>query len=543
MTTPTRPFDAGSVIDQILTGHLTSASVPAARPGLSTSESAFVDAVSDWCARQDLAVDIESNGQVPDKVLAELHELGALRIIIPQRYGGLGFSDTCLLAVLSVLTTAHASVCEIVAAHQVIGAVRPLIEFGTEHQRARYLPELLKQPSAFALNEPDLGYGAGPLQTTARFDTDTGGYRVTGTKTWITNATITSHAIVLADLTPTPRSSGGVTALLIKADDPGVTRGPRSTFAGLRGLPNGRLHFQDTLIPADRVIGGEGNGIEIALSCLGQCRAALPVACLTTTIACLRQAEAWAHEDRQTRRGLHTHPQIQRHLAGLLTDGLIANAVTWFALDPHCASIDSEAAKLVLSETASHATDTVLQLVGGRGYETAASARERGSTSTPIERLWRDTRVTRIFDSSTEMLKDLIAQPLSGTGAAQTTQHPSATASVAALSDLAVRIHRGLTADPDNPWVRATAVDSTLDLFTLVCLHRYQQHLGEDREPTTAGWEVAATDLHERVERSLHALSDPAAFSRRQALATEITSTTALSSPFTHTLTGLGVRP
>ncbi|MGN2299836.1 acyl-CoA dehydrogenase family protein [Micrococcus luteus KDCGSN] len=144
MTTPTRPFDAGSVIDQILTGHLNSASTPTARPGLSTSESAFVDAVSDWCARQDLAADIEANGQVPDKVLAELVELGALRIIIPQRYGGLGFSDTCLLSVLSVLTTAHASLCEIVAAHQVIGAVRPLTEFGTEHQRTRYLPELLK---------------------------------------------------------------------------------------------------------------------------------------------------------------------------------------------------------------------------------------------------------------------------------------------------------------------------------------------------------------------------------------------------------------
>lgn len=542
MNTPTREFDPDSVIDQLLTGLAPGSSQPTTREGLSTDEAGFVKTIAAWCARQDLPALVEASTQVPEHLLQDLAQLGAFRITIPERYGGLGFSDTCLLGVLSVLTAEHASLCEIVAAHQVIGAVRPLLEFGTETQRARYLPELTDQVSAFALNEPDLGYGSGPLQTTGRFDPDQGVYRLTGTKTWITNATIASHAIVLVDLVATELSQGGITALLITADDPGVSRGPQSSFAGMHGLPNGQLRFEDARIPADRVIGGEGNGVEVALTCLGQCRAALPVAGLTTTVACLHQAVAWAHEDRQTRRGLHMHPQTQHHLASLMVEVLIANAVTWCALDRHCAPTDTEAAKLIVSEAANRATDTVLQLVGGRGYETAASARERDSTPWPIERFWRDTRVTRIFDSSTEMLKDLLAQPLTGPTATVQLEHPVADEPTRALAEQAARLYQAISVDPDNPWVRATAVDCALDLFTVSCLDRYRQYLNEEHEPTTTAWHIATTELQERIEGHLHTLSDFTQLAGRRALATELiyASATPLARPFTHPLTELG---
>lgn len=537
MTAATRPFDADSLIDQILTGHLADSDRTSPRPSLSAVESALVAAITEWCHRRDAAAIIENSGHVPEDVLAELGELGALRITIPAQYGGLGFSDACLLAVLSVLTTAHASLCEIVAAHQVIGAVRPLAEFGSEDQRARYLPDLLDRPSAFALNEPDLGYGNGPLRTTARLDPDHNVYRLTGVKTWITNATIASHVVVLVDVTPTEDSAGGVTALLIKTDDPGVTVGPQSTFAGLRGLPNGRLRFDDARVSAHRVIGGEGNGIEVALTCLAQCRAALPVACLTTITTCLAQAADWAGEDRQTRRGLHTHPQTQHHIATLLTDALIANAVTWFALDPRCAPTDAEAAKLILSETASRATDTLLQLVGGRGYETATSARERDSTPRPIERLWRDTRVTRIFDSSTEMLKDLLAQPPS------TTPTTAPTTATGGITEQVSRLHHTIAREPDDPWVRASAVDCALELFTLACLDRYRRHLGEDDHAATTAWETAADELHRRIDAHLHTLSNPSHLQRKRTLATELLNIpqTGLPGAFTRPLSDLGV--
>lgn len=544
MTAPTREFDPSSVIDQILTGHLPSPHQPPTREGLSTEETGLVETIAAWCARHNLAALIETSAQIPDELLRDLTQLGAFRITIPTRYGGLGFSDTCLLAVLSVLTSAHASLCEIVAAQQVIGAVRPLLEFGTETQNARYLPELTDQVSAFALNEPDLGYGSGPLQTTAWLDPDQNVYRVTGTKTWITNATIASHAIVLVDLAATEQSPGGITALLITADDPGVKCGPQSSFAGMRGLPNGQLQFDDASIPADRVIGGEGNGVEVALTCLSQCRAALPVAGLTTAVACLHQAVAWAHEDRQTRRGLHTHPQIQRHLAALMVEALVANAVTWCVLDQRCAPIDAEAAKLIVSEAANRATDTVLQLIAGRGYETAASARAREATPSPIERLWRDTRVTRIFDSSTEMLKDLLAQPLTEATAPMKTTHPVTDECTGVLSGQAARLHKAINADPENPWVRASAVDCALALFTLHSLNRYREHLSEERDPTTLTWDVASTELQQRVEGLLDALSNPAQLARTGTLAIELIGRpdAPLARPFTHPLTELGVR-
>lgn len=540
--TPTRPFDPDSVLDQLLAGRAPAWPEPGNGPALTSEESAFVTTIRTWCDRRDPAWSLESSEQVPADVLDELRTLGAFRITIPTRYGGLGYSDTCLLAVLAVLTTAHATLCEIVAAHQVIGAVRPLMAFGTDTQQSRYLPALLDQPSAFALNEPDLGYGLGPLTTTAHYDPDEDCYRVSGTKTWITNATIASHAVILVDLVPTQGSSGGITALLVSADDAGVSRGPRSSFAGLRGLPNGRLRFTNARIPADRLIGTEGGGLDVALTCLAQCRAALPVTCLTTTTACLIDAAAWAREDRQTRRGLHHNPQTQRHLARLMTLALIANAVTRYTIDPDCAATDAETAKLILSETATEATDTLVQLIGGRGYETAESARRRHETGWQAERLWRDTRVTRIFDSSTEMLKDLMAQPFDpppgpASGA------PSSTP-LAALADPAAQLHQYLSKHGEDPAVRAAAVDVALDLFTLYCLCRYQHELGEDHHPTTTAWDVLAGELHQRVEAGLDTMHTPDRLALTARLSAELTATEdaqRLAPPFTRTLTDLGV--
>lgn len=544
MTVAARPFDTDSLFDQILAGSIRPSGPTAAGSRLTSTESAFVAAISEWCHREDQAVAIETSGEVPGDVLDELRALGAFRVTIPEQYGGLGFSDDCLLAVLSVLTTAHASLCEVVAAHQVIGAVRPLVEFGSEEQRNTHLPELLESPSAFALNEPELGYGAGPLKTTAHWDPDGGVYWLTGVKTWITNATVASHVVVLAEVEASAHTPGGVTAFLVKTDDPGVTVGPRSVFAGLRGLPNGTLRFDEAKIPTERVIGGEGHGVDVALACLAQCRAALPVACLTTVTACLAQAARWSGEERQISRGLPSNPQTQSHIVSLLVDALVANAVTWFVIRPRCSSTDAEAAKVVLSEVAGRATDSLLQLIGGRGFETAASACARGSAPWDVERLWRDTRVTRIFDSSTEMIKDYLAQPLADAPVAPGPGHHGHSEPASELTRLAVQISQTLEERPDDPWTRALAIEATMDLFTLVCLRRYQQHLREDAHPTTTVWEVAAEQLHDRIEHALRKSQRRESLALHRSLAEELTASSSrdLASPFTATLTELGAQ-
>ncbi|MDV8022658.1 acyl-CoA dehydrogenase family protein [Rhodococcus sp. IEGM 1330] len=524
--TTARPFDPSSVVDQLLSGHLPTH--PRDRPvrPLTTEELAFLEDIRTWCDSTDLAAEIESSQQIPTHMLDDLGRLGAFRIIIPEQHGGLGFSDDCLLAVLAVLTSAHSTLCEVVAAHQVIGAVRPLLVFGTDEQQAQYLPELTGQVSAFALNESALGYGTEPLTTTAHYDPVLDCYLVTGSKTWITNAPIASHVVVLVDLMPTQLSGGGVTALLVKASDDGVARGPGSSFAGLRGLPNGQLNFDDARIPADRLIGTEGAGFDVALTCLSKSRAALPVVCLATMTTCLADAAAWVREDRQTRRGLHTNPQIQRHLARLMTLGLIANAVTWFVLDPHCADTDAEAAKLILSESAAEATDILLQLVGGRGYETAESARRRRAPASRAERLWRDTRVTRIFDGSTEMLKDMMAQPFSGT---PPLEHTTCAPSDEQMTILAVQAAhlRDIVRRHDDQWVRAAALDCVLDMFTFYCVRRFQQELGETEQPITGVWEVTTETLTQRIALGLESAANSDRLAKIARLATELTSRTA----------------
>ena len=534
MSMPTRLFDPDSALDRLLAGHRpTPELAPGARPRLSAAETAFLDTLRAWCADDALAAHVEASAQLPDRLLVELDELGAFRITIPRQYGGLGFSDACLLGALGVLSAAHSTLCEVVAAHQVVGAVRPLVMFGTEEQRSRYLPQLLHSASAFALNEAGLGYGIGPLSTTAWFDADNDCYRVSGTKTWITNATIASHAVVLVDLAHTPTSAGGITALLISSDDAGVVRGPHSSFAGLRGLPNGQLHFDDARIPADRAIGSTGEGIDVVLACLAACRAALPVACLATVTTCLENASAWAREERQTTRNLSTNPQIQAHLADLTTTALIANAVTWFALEPSCSTLDAEAAKVIVSELAAHAIDVVLQVVGGRGYETAASALLRSEPPSHIERIWRDTRITRIFDSSTEMLKDLIAQPVAD---APKLQHlaPSAVSADATpptpavsepwIAELSASLHESLASGPEDLQRRAVAVDCALALYAAHCLDHYRSHLGEDVAPTTAAWNVALDELCTQAEVHLRRLDDAPSRVARADLAAELTS-------------------
>ncbi|MGN6037276.1 acyl-CoA dehydrogenase family protein [Brevibacterium casei] len=543
MTQTTRPFDPASVLDQILSGHRPRRTAEQlTRPTLTAEEDAFLDSVSKWCARGDLTTRIESSLQIPDDIIAELSKLGAFRITIPQQYGGLGFSDSCLLGALAILSATHATLCEVVAAHQVVGAVRPLIEFGTAEQRNRYLPELTQTSSAFALNEAAVGYGLGPLGTTAWFDTEINCYRISGTKTWITNATIATHAIVVVDVAPTPLSPGGVTALLIKSDDVGVTQGPLSSFAGMRGLPNGRIRLDDARIPADRVVGAEGHGFDVVLGCLKQCRAALPVVCLMTITTCLRSASKWAQEERQADRGLPTNPQIQELLADLMATSTAANAVAWFILDRHCAPTDAEAAKLILSELASHATDTLLQIVGGRGYETASSAIARDDPPFDIERLWRDTRVTRIFDSSTQMIKDALGQPLAQPQSTPPLPDSESTDATSWIADQSELLRQARSAHPENAHRRAIAVNCALEIFVAYCVEEYRTYLGEHQTPTTTAWTAVLNELQSRLDGLLRDLNDDQRHRRRMSLAAELTARPDLHgrSAFTHPLYEIG---
>lgn len=534
----TRPMDPDSVIDQLLSGLVPEPSPGASALRVTEPEARLLEAVVAWCSDSDVAATIETADALPDALIGELADLGALRITVPREYGGLGFSDTCLLAVLSALAAEHATLCEIVAAHQVIGAVRPLVRFGTPEQRSRHLPRCTRTVTAFALNEPELGYQTENLQTTARFDPASDRYALTGEKCWITNATVASQIVVLAEAQPSPDAPGGVTAFLVEAGDPGVHVTSRSRFAGLHGLPNGTVRLIDAHLPASRRLGSEGQGLEIALACLEECRTALPVSCLTTIGWCLQQARAWAAEARQRQRNLPTNPQIERHLARLATLGHLGHAVTWHAMRDACAPMDRDAAKVVLSEAAGEATDILMQLYGGRGYETAASAAQRGAQPFAVERVWRDTRVSRIFDGSTELLKDAMAQPMASPARAPARREPEIVdPDTRFLRQSVAELHRLLEVAADRPGaerIPAEGVECVMAMFVLHATLAYREHTNDATGACALAAEQVIADARNAIAQALGRMRSPGHVQRTTELARRLVdgeTTTAAARP------------
>ena len=381
---------------------------PPPDPGLDADGEAFLARLRDFCTGKVDSTQIERENRIPDEVIAGLKDIGAFAIKLPREYGGLGLSGLCYLRALMIVNTTHSALGELLAAHQAIGLTQPVLLFGTDEQKQAFLPRCVREISAFTLTEPDIGNDPFRMRTTA-VRTDDGSYRLNGLKSWVTNGVLADLIVVLA-MVP----DAGMTAFVVEARSPGVTVEHRGEFLGLRGLENGVLRFHDVVVPELHRIGPEGQGLEVALAAQDTGRLSLPAVSAAAAKWSLKIAREWSRVRVQWGKPIGEHEAVAAKISFIAATAFALQAmveVTGRHADAGANThMDAELAKLFASEKTWQVADELLQIRGGRGYETAESAAARGERGVPVEQLLRDVRIGRIFDGSTEALRGFIAQ-------------------------------------------------------------------------------------------------------------------------------------
>jgi alkylation response protein AidB-like acyl-CoA dehydrogenase len=359
---------------------------------------------------------IERDAKIPDDVIDGLKALGALGMKIPKEFGGLGLSQVYYNKALALAGTWHSSISTLLSAHQSIGLPEPLRHFGSEAQQREWLPKLASDHiSAFLLTEPDVGSDPARMSATAVPTEDGSAYRINGVKLWATNGAIADVVVVMAVVPKSERHRGGITAFIVPYDREGITVEHRNEFMGLKGIENSVTRFTDVLVPAEDVIGGEGQGLRIALTTLNTGRLSLPAICLSLTKLSLKIAREWGSERKQWGRPVGQHDPVAQKIA--LIAGTAFGLEAMLDVSSRLADdkrndirIEAALAKLYGSELGWQAVDAMVQVRGGRAYETAASLARRGEKAVPAEQMLRDMRINRIFEGSTEIMHLLIAR-------------------------------------------------------------------------------------------------------------------------------------
>jgi alkylation response protein AidB-like acyl-CoA dehydrogenase len=341
----------------------------------------------------------------PRPLFAKLADLGLMGTCIPEEYGGAGADFLSYVLVLEELSRADAGVGVTVAVHT-SAVTLPLLAFGTDEQRSRFVPPLARgeRLGAFALTEPEAGSDAAALRT--RADPDGDGWRITGAKQWITNARHAGTFLVFARTDPETPDAGGISAFVLDADDVRVTRDEEKL--GLNSSVTNDLVIEGAVVGRDRLLHEEGKGFHVAMSTLDGGRIGIAAQAVGIAQAAYDVASAYAKERRAFGRPISEHQAIRFKLADMATEIDAARLLVYRAAalkdrgDPVTEA--GAKAKLFASEVARRHTGEAVQILGGYGY----------TKEFPVERYYRDAKITEIYEGTSEIQRLVIARSILG---------------------------------------------------------------------------------------------------------------------------------
>ncbi len=363
--------------------------------------------------------EVDRTCDLPQKVIDGLAKLGCWGMKIPKEYGGLGLSQINYNRAVALVASYCGSTAVWLSAHQSIGVPQPLKLFGNEAQKKKYFPMFAKGAiSAFALTEPGVGSDPAQMTTTAEPSADGKSWVINGKKLWCTNGLVADVMAVMAR-TPSKMVNGKekkqITAFIVDKGTKGIEYASRCDFMGIRAIQNGVINFNNVKVPSENILWGEGQGLKLALITLNTGRLTLPAASAGMSKQALQIARKWGKERVQWGQPIGKHEPGAVKISNMAASTYAQEAMTYYTsalVDRGGADIRLEAAmaKLFCSEASWKIADDLMQLRGGRGYETGPSLRKRGEKGYAVERMMRDSRINRIIEGTTEIQHLFIAR-------------------------------------------------------------------------------------------------------------------------------------
>ena len=367
----------------------------------------FLQMIKDFAEAEvkPLATEIDEEERFPLETVEKMAKLGMMGIIIPKQYGGAGGDYPMYISAVEELSKACGTTGVILSAHTSLCAA-PILEYGTEEQRQKYLPDLAsgKKIGAFGLTEPNAGTDASNQQTVAVEMDDH--YLLNGSKIFITNAGYASTYIIIAVTGKGPKGPE-MSAFIVESAFEGFSVGKKEKKMGIRGSSTCELIFENVKVPKENLLGKRGDGFKIAMKTLDGGRIGIAAQALGIAEGALDATVAYVKSRKQFGRSISAFQNTQFQLADMATKCAAARGLVYAAVNAKqnklpTVSVAAAQAKLFCAETAMEVTTKAVQLHGGYGY----------TREYPIERMMRDAKITEIYEGTSEVQRMVISGAL-----------------------------------------------------------------------------------------------------------------------------------